>query len=235
MRTHINWDVHFEFVDTPACDEVDSVPPAGSDIRANSITPAMLREINAHIKSDVKSDVILECTSDISGGIFITTSAVLSPSIVACALKHVRRLVTTPGVVPIQVEPATSTSYLKVLDVPYVPADPCSWIAAQRTAFTTALRSSLVGSLLDRYIKHAPCFMHTTRHADTCVAWVDISDMLSSSNAKQYIGKSIVIGGATCQIWGFFFFFFLKKNSMGYISISTFQVILIVPTTLHCL
>jgi hypothetical protein len=135
-------------------------------------------------------------------GIFISATRVPSASETACVLKHVRRLVTIPGILPIQSTAVTSTTYLKVIDVPHIPAEPRIWLTTQRAAFTAALRSSPVGSDLSRYLKHTPRFMHTTPHADTCVAWLDISDSVSGSNAKTFIGKRLVIGGRECQIRG---------------------------------
>jgi hypothetical protein len=177
-------------------------PPAGSSIRAAAITPEILREINTHLKSDVKSDVVLESSSDIGGGIFITASKVPTSAEGACGLKHKTHPVPTSGIVPIKADPATSTSFLKVIDVPHIPALPGAWQLAQRAAFQAALRLSPVGSQLDCYIKYAPRFMRTSPHSGTCVAWIDISDTIAGSNTRNFIGKSVVIGGSTCQIRG---------------------------------
>jgi hypothetical protein len=132
----------------------------------------------------------------------VPSQAPLEWSKTACVLKHVRRLVTIPGILPIQSTAVTSTTYLKVIDVPHIPAEPRVWLTTQRAAFTAALRSSPVGSDLSRYIKHTPRFMRTTPHADTCVTWLDISDSVSGTNAKTFIGKRLVIGGRDCQIRG---------------------------------
>jgi hypothetical protein len=110
-------------------------------------------------------------------------------------LKHVRRLVTIPGILPIQSAAITSTTYLKVIDVPHIPAEPRVWLTTQRAAVTAALHSLPVGLDLSRYIKHTPRFMRTTPHTDTCVMWLDISDSVSGSNFFFF----------------FFFFFFLYK------------------------
>jgi hypothetical protein len=181
---------------------VQLTPPAGSNIRAIDITPDMLRDINKHLKDDISSDIGLEYSMDVKVGIFISAMCVPSASETACVLKHVRRLVTIPGILPIQSTAVTSTTYLKVIDVPHIPAEPRVWLTTQRAAFTAALRSSPVGSDLSRYIKHTLRFMRTTPHADTCVAWLDISDLVSGSNAKTFIGKRLVIGGRECQIRG---------------------------------
>jgi hypothetical protein len=181
---------------------VKLVPPAGSSIRAVDVTPDMLRDINKHLLEDVSSDIVLEYPMDIKTGIFIAASRVPTSSEVACALKHIRRLITIPGVIPIKSEAVTSTSFLKVIDVPHIPAEPRVWLTTQRSAFVSALRSSPVGASLDKFIKHAPRFMRTSPHADTCVAWIDISDSVSGSNARNFIGKQVVIGGRNCQIRG---------------------------------
>jgi hypothetical protein len=177
-------------------------PPAGSSICAKSITPDLIREINSHLGKDIDSNVILEAAFDIGTGIFLAASAAPSPPNVACVLKHVCRLLPVTGLVPIKAEPATSTSFLKVADVPLVAATPREWQLAQRAAFNKALALSPVGSQLSRYIKHAPRFMRTSPHADTCVAWVDISDTVSGATAKTLVSKYVAFGDVNCQIRG---------------------------------
>jgi hypothetical protein len=177
-------------------------PPAGSSICAKSITPDLIREINTHLGKDIDSNVILEAAFDIGTGIFLAASAVPSPPDVACVLKHVCRLLPVTGLIPIKAKPATSTSYLKVVDVPLVAAAPREWQLTQHGAFNKALALSPVGSQLSRYIKHAPRFMRTSPHADTCVAWVDISDTVSGATAKTLVSKYVAFGDVNCQIRG---------------------------------
>jgi hypothetical protein len=176
--------------------------PAGSSIRAVDITPAMLQDLNNHLRDNVSSDIVLEHSMDVKASIFIAASCVPTSSKTACMLKHVRRFITISGVVPIQATPVTSTSFLKVIDVPHIPAEPKVWQMTQCVAFQAALCSSPVGALLDKFIKHAPRFMRTSPHADTCVAWIDISNSISGSNARNFIGKQVVIGNRNCQIRG---------------------------------
>ncbi|KAF7761139.1 hypothetical protein Agabi119p4_10548 [Agaricus bisporus var. burnettii] len=177
-------------------------PPAGSSIRAAHVSPAMLAEINTHLKNDVSSDVILEHSEDSGSGIFIAASRVLNSSETTCVLKHIRRLITVAGVVPIKSSPVTSTSYLKVIDVPMIPAEPKTWQTTQRSAFSNALAISPVGKELSAVLKHAVRFMRTSAHSDTCVAWVDIHDSVAGTSARSFINKTIVIGGRNCQIRG---------------------------------
>jgi hypothetical protein len=177
-------------------------PPTGSPIRAASFTAELIREINTHLKDDVKSDVVLESAFDLGGGIFLAANTVRSPSDVACALKHVRRLLPVSGLIPIKADPTTSTSFLKVVDIPLVAAAPREWQLAQRAAFNKALTLSPVGSQLSRFIKHAPRFMRTSPHANTCVVWVDITDTVSGTTARTLISKYVAVSDANCQIRG---------------------------------
>jgi hypothetical protein len=181
---------------------IQLMPPAGSSIRANAIIPELIREVNSHLGKDVDSDIILESAFDSGTSMLIAASTVPSPSDIACVLKHVRCLISVPGLVPIKAEPATSTSYLKVVDVPFIAATPREWQLAQRAAFNKALALSPVGSQLSRYIKPAPRFMWTSPHADTCAAWVDISDTVSGTTAKTLVSKYVVFGDVNCQIRG---------------------------------
>jgi hypothetical protein len=162
----------------------------------------MLRDINSHLKDDLSSDIILEHSMDSRAGIFLAASRVPTSSETACVLKHVRRLVTIPGVMPFQSAAVTSTSYLKVIDIPHVASEPKNWQLTQRAAFQATLHSSPVGFQLNRVIKHAPRFMRTSPHADTCVAWIDISDSISGRTARDFIGKQIAFGDRNCQIRG---------------------------------
>jgi hypothetical protein len=124
---------------------VQLASPAGSNIHAIDIMPDMLRDINKHLKDNIASDIILEYSMDVKVGIFISATRVPSASETACMLKHVHRLVTIPGILPIQSATITLTTYLKVIDVPHIPAKPHVWLTTQRAAFTVALCSSPIG------------------------------------------------------------------------------------------
>jgi hypothetical protein len=124
-------------------------------IRAVDIMPAMLRDINIHLKDDVSSDIILEHSMDIKAGIFIAASRVPTSSETACILKHVRRLVTVSGVMPIQATPVTLTSFLKVIDVPHISAEPKVWQTTQRAAFQATRQVHQTRSVL--YAHFPPC------------------------------------------------------------------------------
>ncbi|XP_006455556.1 hypothetical protein AGABI2DRAFT_43128, partial [Agaricus bisporus var. bisporus H97] len=96
----------------------------------------------------------------------------------------------------------TSTSYLKIVDIPHVPASSKEWALKQHEAFTNTLNKSPVGASLAKLIKHKPRFMRASPHSDSCWAWIDIHDTVSGSNAHTYISKFVSIGGTNCQIKG---------------------------------
>ncbi|XP_006459162.1 hypothetical protein AGABI2DRAFT_65420, partial [Agaricus bisporus var. bisporus H97] len=96
----------------------------------------------------------------------------------------------------------TSTSYLKIVDIPHVPASSKEWALKQHEAFTNALNKSPVGASPAKLIKHKPRFMRASPHSDSCWAWVDIHDTVAGSNARLYISKFVSIGGTNCQIKG---------------------------------
>ncbi|XP_006455404.1 hypothetical protein AGABI2DRAFT_75630 [Agaricus bisporus var. bisporus H97] len=176
-------------------------PPADFPVTAASFTPEVINNLNKLLKSDVKSDVILTHASVEGNGICIAASHVPSPAEISFVLKHVRRIFPSPNV-PISHSPITSTSYLKIVDIPHVPASPKEWALKQHEAFTSALNKSPVGASLAKLIKHKPRFMRASPHSDSCWAWVDIHDTVSGSNARLYISKFVSIGGTNCQIKG---------------------------------
>ncbi|KAF7770983.1 hypothetical protein Agabi119p4_6957 [Agaricus bisporus var. burnettii] len=176
-------------------------PPADSPVTAASFTPEVINNLNHLLKKDVKSDVILTHASVEGNGICIAASRVPSPAEVAFVLKHVRRIFPSPNI-PIGHSPITLTSYLKIVDIPHVPASSKEWALKQHEAFTSALNKSPVGALLAKLIKHKPRFMRASPHSDSCWAWIDIHDTVAGSNARLYISKFISVGGVNCQIKG---------------------------------
>ncbi|EKM74434.1 hypothetical protein AGABI1DRAFT_133267 [Agaricus bisporus var. burnettii JB137-S8] len=176
-------------------------PPADSPVTAASFTPEVINNLNRLLKSDVKSDIILTHALVEGNGICIAASRVPSPAEIAFVLKHVRRIFPSPNI-PIGHSPITSTSYLKIVDIPHVPASSKEWALKQHEAFTSALNKSPVGASLAKLIKHKPRFMRASPHSDSCWAWVDIHDTVAGSNARLYISKFVSIGGTNCQIKG---------------------------------
>ncbi|KAF7776732.1 hypothetical protein Agabi119p4_5125 [Agaricus bisporus var. burnettii] len=176
-------------------------PPADSPVTAASFTPEVINNLNRLLKSDVKSDVILTHASVEGNGICVAASRVPSPAEISFVLKHVRRIFPSPNI-PIGHSPIMSTSYLKIVDIPHVPASSKEWALKQHEAFISALNKSPVGASLAKLIKHKPRFMRASPHSDSCWAWVDIHDTVSGSNARTYISKFVSIGGTNCQIKG---------------------------------
>ncbi|KAF7777778.1 hypothetical protein Agabi119p4_3850 [Agaricus bisporus var. burnettii] len=170
-------------------------------VTAESFSPEVLNGLNQVLRSDVKSNITVTHATVDGNGIFLAASRVPTATEIQFVLKHVRR--TFPNkTTPIVHSPATSTSYLKIVDIPHVPASPKEWATKQHEVFTYALNKSPVGAELAKIIKHKPHFMRTSPHSDLCWAWIDIHDTVSGSNARDYISKFISVRGVNCQIKG---------------------------------
>ncbi|KAF7759965.1 hypothetical protein Agabi119p4_11660 [Agaricus bisporus var. burnettii] len=157
-------------------------PPAGSSVTAESFSPGVLNGLNQVLRSDVKSNITLTHATVDGNSIFLAASRVPTAAEIQFVLKHVRR--TFPNkTTPIVHSPATSTSYLKIVNIPHVPASPKEWATKQHEAFTYALNKSPVGAELAKIIKHKLRFMRASPHSDSCWAWIDIHDTVSGSNA----------------------------------------------------
>ncbi|KAF7773602.1 hypothetical protein Agabi119p4_5769 [Agaricus bisporus var. burnettii] len=184
-------------------------PPADSPVTVASFTPEPLQQALSptiyqdHIAQwlELPSAIGMVPGSNPGNGICIATSRVPSPAEIYFVLKHVRRIFPSPNV-PIGHSPITSTSYLKIVDIPHVPASSKEWALKQHEAFTSTLNKSPVSALLAKLIKHKPHFMRASPHSDSCWAWVDIHDTVSGSNARLYISKFVSIGSTNCQIKG---------------------------------
>ncbi|EKM74826.1 hypothetical protein AGABI1DRAFT_95378 [Agaricus bisporus var. burnettii JB137-S8] len=164
--------------------------PAGSSVTAESFSPGVLNGLNQVLRSDVKSNVTLTHATVEGNGIFLAASRVPTAAEIQFVLKHVRRTFPNKST-PIVHSPATSTSYLKIVDIPHVPASPKEWATKQHEAFMYALDKSPVGASLAKLFKHKPRFMRASPHSDSCWAWIDIHDTVAGSNARDYISKFI--------------------------------------------
>jgi hypothetical protein len=178
-------------------------PPTGSPVTAASFTPEIIADLNRLIAKDLQGDLCLTSAHAAQYAILLETTRVPSIPETAFVLKHVRRLFPTPpGESNIAEAPASSTTYLKVLDVPRIDGPPRDWVRLTRAAFQAALTSSPAGIALAKGIKHIPRIMRNSSHSDSCTAWVDIHDSVSGAAAKQLLGQFIPIGGVNCHIAG---------------------------------
>jgi hypothetical protein len=177
-------------------------PPSDNAISARSFNPEVLGEFNRLIASDLKRDLVITAAHPIGGGIHLDTARVPQLDEVAFVLKHVRRYFPSTGNQNIDTITPSSTSYLKVVDVPIHPGPPKEWAKLTSEAFTNSLKLSPVGIELAKELKHKPRIMRVSPHSDSCVAWVDIHDSVSGLKASSLIGKFIPIGGVNCRIVG---------------------------------
>jgi hypothetical protein len=119
-------------------------------------------------------------------GLFLDTTTTPTSAETAFVLKHVRRLFPAKDSdkEPVATITPSSTSFLKIIDVPIMPDLPKDeWMTTTRHTLSKQFDKSLVGKLLAKNIKHVPRIMCNSPHADSCTAWVNIHDTMSGANA----------------------------------------------------
>ncbi|KAF7785157.1 hypothetical protein Agabi119p4_1322 [Agaricus bisporus var. burnettii] len=132
-------------------------------------------------------------------GIYLAATHVPTEALTQFVLKDIRKRWPSPQA-PATSEPITLTSYLKVVDVPHIKADPKKWYAKQNKAFINALKVSPVGLELAKLIKHKPRFMHASPHSDSCWAWINIHDTVLGARTRAFIDKVVNVSGVNCRI-----------------------------------
>src|SRR5262249_31084339 len=140
------------------------VPPAGSSFSAASFTSEVLGNLNSLLRSDLKSkDLDLISAHSSGGGVFIDASQTPTQAQTAFLLKHIRRLFPSPtGAKPIDSIKPTSTSYIKLVDIPIVPGPAKEWANRTSGALTEALHISPVGKSIADNLKHRPRIMRVS-------------------------------------------------------------------------
>jgi hypothetical protein len=177
-------------------------PPAGSLISAASFTPAVIDGLNKHIGSDLHGDLCLTSAHVAPRGIFLQATRTPTSQEISFVLRHVRKIFPSQDGKHIAENQATSTSYLKVLDVHAIGNDRKTWSQETAELFKEGLKLSPAGQGLAKRIKNSPRIMRNSRNSDTCTVWVDIHDTISGSYAKGLIGQYIPIAGINCRIAG---------------------------------
>ena len=90
-----------------------------------------------------------------------------------------------------------STSYLKVLDVPYF-SDANLTVRTTREEVESALRHSPLADSIT--LTGAPRIDRTSQHSSTGTAYFNIWDSQNGSNARRLINQSVFINGTLCRI-----------------------------------
>jgi hypothetical protein len=106
-------------------------------------------------------------------GLFLDTTATPTSTETAFILKHVCHLF--PALASDKEPIATITpllmSFLKIINVPIIPDLPKKeWMTTTCQTLCKQFDKSPVGKLLAKNIKHQPCIMHNSPHADSCTA-----------------------------------------------------------------
>jgi hypothetical protein len=175
-------------------------PPAGSQITAASFTPAVIDGLNKHIGSDLHGDLCLTSAHVAPQGIFLQSTHTPTSQEISFMLRHVQKIFPSQDGKHIVENQATSTSYLKVLDVHAIGNDCKMWSQETAKLFKEGLKLSPAGQELAKRIKNAPRIMRNSCCSDTCMVWVDIHDTVTGSFARGLIGQFIPIAGMNCCI-----------------------------------
>jgi hypothetical protein len=172
---------------------------------ATNFGPDLILGFNQSLRMDLKSQLEILSVHTFLEGLFMDTTATPTSAETAFVLKHVRRLFPAKDSdkEPVATITPSSTSFLKIVDVPIIPDLPKDeWMTTMRHTLTKQLDKSLVGKLLAKNLKHKPRIMRNSPHSNSCMAWIDIHDTMSGANAAALIGKFIYFGGFSCRIIG---------------------------------
>ncbi|EKM74181.1 hypothetical protein AGABI1DRAFT_133537 [Agaricus bisporus var. burnettii JB137-S8] len=163
---------------------------------AHKFKVEFINKLNKLLLTDLKvDDLLIEHAAEHGESTFLATTRVPTSAECAFVLKHVRAHFTIEGredAGPITLATPTSTSYLKIVDIPITDPKSKDWYTPTKEVLSEALLASPVGASLSDVIKHVR-IMRTSPHSDSCIAWIDISDTVSGTSAKKFIGKYISV------------------------------------------
>jgi hypothetical protein len=178
--------------------------PQAVGLLAVHFTPEIVNDLNNKLAKDLKvKDLLITAAFDQNGSVFLDTTRVPTLSETAFVLKHVRARISIPeGEKPITTTPQYSTSYLKIVDIPITNPKDKDWLKSTTTLLESSMVASPIGSALWDVLAHVPRIMRCSPHSDSCIAWVDINDLVTGTSAKKFLGKFINISGVNCRIAG---------------------------------
>ncbi|KAF7770975.1 hypothetical protein Agabi119p4_6949 [Agaricus bisporus var. burnettii] len=180
-------------------------PPRKVRLGAHKFKVEFINKLNKLLLTDLKvDDLLIEHAAEHGESTFLATTRVPTSAECAFVLKHVRAHFTIEGREdsgPITLSTPTSTSYLKIVDIPITDPKSKDWYTPTKQALSVALLASPVGASLSDVIKHVR-IMRTSPHSDSCIAWIDISDTVSGTSARKFIGKYISVARKNCKILG---------------------------------
>jgi hypothetical protein len=174
-------------------------------IKATDFGPDLILRFNQLLRMDLKSKLEILSAHTFLEGLFLDTTATPTSAETAFVLKHVHHLfpASDSNKEPVATITPSSTSFLKIIDVPIIPDLPKDeWMTTTHHTLSKQFDKSPVGKLLAKNIKHKPRIMRNSPHSNSCTAWIDIHDTMSGANAAALISKFIYFGDFSCRIVG---------------------------------
>ncbi|CAA7271389.1 unnamed protein product [Cyclocybe aegerita] len=156
-------------------------------------TESAVRAANGYLR-DGRS--MLKVTSIVCAydGLSLVTPAVASPSDLDILRNFIRE--SLPMGTPFEVALPSSTSFIKILDVPYF--DP-KGLKITQEALEKALRTSVHAEVF-AYLSTKPRIDRNSAHSTSCTVYCNIWDSQQGTCAKKALGQPIFLAGRSCAI-----------------------------------
>ncbi|CAA7270005.1 unnamed protein product [Cyclocybe aegerita] len=156
-------------------------------------TESAVRAANGYLR-DGRS--MLKVTSIVRAydGLSLVTPAVASPSDLDILRNFIRE--SLPTGTPFEVALPSSTSFIKILDVPYF--DP-KGLKITQEALEKALRTSVHAEVF-AYLSTKPRIDRNSAHSTSCTVYCNIWDSQQGTRAKKALGQPIFLAGRSCAI-----------------------------------
>ncbi|CAA7259302.1 unnamed protein product [Cyclocybe aegerita] len=156
-------------------------------------TKSAVRAANGYLR-DGRS--MLKVTSIVRAydGLSLVTPAVASPSDLDILCNFIRE--SLPTGTPFEVALPSSTSFIKILDVPYF--DP-KGLKITQEALEKALHTSVHAEVF-AYLSTKPRIDRNSAHSTSCTVYCNIWDSQQGTRAKKALGQPIFLAGRSCAI-----------------------------------
>ncbi|CAA7264636.1 unnamed protein product [Cyclocybe aegerita] len=156
-------------------------------------TESAVRAANGYLR-DGRS--MLKVTSIVRAydGLSLVTPTVASPSDLDVLRNFIRE--SLPTGTPFEVALPSSTSFIKILDVPYFDL---KGLKITQEALEKALRTSVHAEVF-AYLSTKPRIDRNSAHSTSCTVYCNIWDSQQGTRAKKALGQPIFLAGRSCAI-----------------------------------
>ncbi|CAA7268116.1 unnamed protein product [Cyclocybe aegerita] len=156
-------------------------------------TESAVRAANGYLRD---GQSMLKVTSIVRAydGLSLVTPAIASPSDLDVLRNFIRE--SLPTGTPFEVALPSSTSFIKILDVPYFDL---KGLKITQEALEKALRTSVHAEVF-AYLSTKPRIDRNSAHSTSCTVYCNIWDSQQGTRAKKALGQPIFLAGQSCAI-----------------------------------